>query len=104
MRTKTDYPRFQFKAKLWLYPGEGAWHFVTLPKALSKLIRVHFKPLGKGFGSVRVQVSVGSAQWKSSIFPSKELNAFVLPVKAAVRRQAGLSLRKSAAYTIEILI
>lgn len=22
---------FEFDAELWLYPGKGGWHFVTLP-------------------------------------------------------------------------
>ncbi len=40
-----------------------------------------------GFGSVRVQVALGNSVWKTSLFPSKELAAYVLPIKRPVRTQ-----------------
>lgn len=42
----------------------------------------------RGFGSVRVEVTVGPTTWCTSIFPSKESGSYVLPVKKAVRAAA----------------
>jgi hypothetical protein len=95
-------PAFDFKAKLILYNVEdGSWTFVHLPKALSALLKSHFGAQRRGFGSIRVRVTVGKTQWLTSVFPSKELQTYVLPVKAAVRKAEGLQLGRSAAYRIE---
>jgi hypothetical protein len=32
-------------------------------------------------------VSIGETEWVTSLFPSKELGAYVLPVKRAVRQK-----------------
>src|SRR5262249_6901770 len=39
----------------------------------------------RGFGSVRVAVTVGSTSWRTSIFPDSKTGAYLLPVKKAVR-------------------
>ncbi|MGB7880788.1 MAG: DUF1905 domain-containing protein, partial [Ilumatobacteraceae bacterium] len=44
----------------------------------------------RGFGSVRVEVTVGSTTWRTSIFPDTKSESFVLPVKQAVRLAEGL--------------
>lgn len=28
-----------FSATIWLYPGKGGWHFVTLPKSVAAQVR-----------------------------------------------------------------
>jgi hypothetical protein len=39
----------------------------------------------RGFGSVRVTVTVGASSWQTSIFPDTKTGAYLLPVKKAVR-------------------
>lgn len=46
----------------------------------------------RGFGSVRVRVTVGATTWSTSIFPDKKSEAYVLPVKALVRRTEALEV------------
>ncbi len=43
-----------------------------------------------GFGSIKVEVTVGATTWRTSLFPSKEARAYVLPVKKAVRTAEAL--------------
>jgi hypothetical protein len=43
-----------------------------------------------GFGSVPVEVAVGGSTWRTSVFPDRRSGSFVLPVKAAVRRDEGV--------------
>jgi hypothetical protein len=100
----SEHPTFRCKPKLWLYPGDGSWHFVTLPKDLSALIRTQFSPVRRGFGSIRVQVTVGGSVWKTSLFPSKSQQAYILPVKAAVREAEGLKLGKFVPLQVEIIL
>ena len=43
-----------------------------------------------GFGSVRVEATIGGSTWRTSIFPSDD--AYILPIKKAVREAEGLEL------------
>jgi hypothetical protein len=79
----------EFSAPLWLWQGKGAWHFITLPEAESHLIRLAVPR--HGWGSVRVNASIGSSSWMTSIFPDTRRNAYLLPVKAEIRRVQSLS-------------
>jgi hypothetical protein len=56
-----------------------------------------------GFGSVRVEVTVGSSVWRTSLFPSTSEGAFVLPVKKAVRDVEGLDDDAPAEVTIRLV-
>jgi hypothetical protein len=78
---------YKFKGRVWLYTGAGAWHFVTLPKPISAEIKKRFSPLQKAWGSVPVLAHIGKTRWDTSIFPDKKAGAYVLPLKAEVRRQ-----------------
>ena len=49
---------------------------------------MHRLELGRarGFGSVKVTAQIGGTRWNTSVFPKKGEDAFILPIKAAVRR------------------
>ena len=80
-------PSFSFEGELFEADAEAAWVFVTLPRADAEEIR-DLVPRRPGFGSVRVVARIGSVEWKTSIFPSKEDQSFVLPVKRSIRDAA----------------
>jgi len=85
---------YEFAAPLWRWDAKdeatsGAWFFVSLPFDVSDEIEAVAGP-GKGFGSVRVEVTVGSTTWRTSVFPSGERKTYVLPVKKPVRVAEGL--------------
>ena len=81
---RDDGPVFEFEADLWLWREDGSWHFLTLPESVSDEIEDLAGPRG-GFGSVKVEVTVGATSWRTSLFPSKEQRSFVMPVKRSVR-------------------
>lgn len=76
---------FEFSAELWRYPGKAAWYFVTLPHDVADDIDEITGDTRRGFGSVRVEVTVGRTTWRTSIFPDKRSESFLLPMKKAVR-------------------
>lgn len=90
----------RFKAKVWAQESTGAWHFVTLPASLSKRIRTLTTGLRKPFGSFRVFAKTGKTTWETSLFADTKRDAFVLPVKADVRRTEKIKLGD----TIEVSI
>lgn len=80
-----------FSAAIWIYPGAHAqWHFVTVPKALSKDITEQYKSAKRGWGSLPVEVRIEKTVWKTSIFPDSKSGTYILPLKAAVRRALGI--------------
>jgi hypothetical protein len=93
---------FSFKAKVWLYPGKAAWHFVTLPKKLSAQHNAMTKGERRGWGSVRVAATIGETIWKTSIFPDSKRNAYLLPLKADVRKKERVQVGDSISILIEI--
>lgn len=85
---------WQFTGPLWLWRGKAkdgsptstAWHFVTIDGAVADGIRAAAPGRSAAWGSVYVSVSVGATDWKTSVFPSKEVSGYLLPIKASVRR------------------
>ncbi|TDO68573.1 uncharacterized protein DUF1905 [Kribbella sp. VKM Ac-2571] len=75
---------YRFTAPLWIYPGEGSWYFVTVPEDVSDEITDLTEGRRRGFGSVRVSVTVGGSTWQTSVFPTKT-GTYMLPVKKAIR-------------------
>jgi hypothetical protein len=80
---------YHFSAALWLYSGKGAWHFITLPKEAGDEIRF-FNGTAKGFMPIPVVATIGSTQWKTSIFPDSKSGSYLLAVKADVRKRERL--------------
>lgn len=74
-----------FTADLFRWQGDGAWFFVRVPQEVSDDIRDSLTGPPGGFGSVRVEVAIGSSSWSTSVFPEKASGTYVLPVKKAVR-------------------
>ena len=93
---------FEFDADLWLYEGDAAWHFVTLPADVSDDIEAEATGPRRGFGAVRVRVTIGETTWSTSIFPDSKRGAYVLPVKADVRRREGLSAGSRASVVLTV--
>lgn len=81
---------YEFEAEVRRWDGDAAWFFATLPEQIADDIEDD-APIRGGFGSVKVEVTVGSSTWSTSLFPSKQAASFVLPVKKAVRQREGLA-------------
>ncbi|MBI5139401.1 DUF1905 domain-containing protein [Candidatus Nomurabacteria bacterium] len=73
---------FKIEAKVWRWPGDGGWYFVTLPKKLWTDIRKKYQ---KGF--VRVVAKVGKTSWDTSLFPHKQSENYLISVKKSVRQK-----------------
>ncbi len=93
---------YTLRSELWLYPGETAnWHFVSVPKKESEKIKNEV-PQKRGFGSVRVTVTIGKTTWMTSIFPDKRSGTYLLPIKADVRKKESLHKGDIVTFRIEI--
>ena len=91
----------RFSAPLWEM-GEGSWVFVTVPRDASDSIRSVPREPRPGFGSLRVEATLGTSIWKTSIFPDSKTKCYVLPVKKAVRAAQGIEVPDIVDVTIEL--
>jgi hypothetical protein len=94
---------YSFTGEVWLWQAEkAAWHFVALPSEMSEDIKAFTKHLTRGFKSVKVEARIGETSWKTSIFPSKDRDAYILPIKKSVRvaEDVGVNSVVSVALTI----
>lgn len=88
-----------YRGRLWRWvgaSGSGNWHFLTISgpagEALSGTAMMRrMEGTARGFGSIRVRARIGESTFGTSVFPSKSDGAWLLPVKAAVRRAEGLA-------------
>ncbi len=102
MSTKKDNV-FSIEGKVWLYPGETAsWHFVSLSKECSKVIRERFGSLSKGWGSLPVSVALGETSWQTSMFPDRKAGVYMIPLKAVVRSREGVAEGDTITLTVQV--
>ncbi len=84
---------YEFDAVLWRWQARtDSWTFVSLPAEVADEVLEVAGPLARGFGSVRVEVTVGRTTWRTSVFPDSTRGTYVLPIKKAVRRAEGLEV------------
>ncbi|MCI0679840.1 DUF1905 domain-containing protein [bacterium] len=94
--------RYTMRAKVWLYPGDTPWHFMTLPKKDSEAIKKAFGSLARGFGSLPVMATISKTSWKTSIFPDKMSGSYILPLKAKIRTSENIARDDTITFQIEI--
>ncbi|XVV07507.1 DUF1905 domain-containing protein [Actinosynnema sp. CA-248983] len=95
----------EFDAELWIWDArrEDSWTFVSLPVESSEEIRELVGGARRGFGSVRVRVTVGGTTWSTSIFPDGTQGCYVLPVKRAVRKAESVEAGDVVQVSVELV-
>ncbi len=95
--------QWSFEAELWMWDARRSdtWTFVTVPPVIGDEIREVPFPRA-GFGSVRVEVTVGVTTWATSVFPDKTSGSYVLPIKKAVRCAEQLEAGDQVAVTLTL--
>ncbi len=90
-----------FTADLWLANDDAPWHFVTLPHDLADHI-AEATPSKPGFGSVRVEATIGGTTWTTSLFPDNKAQSYVLPIKKDVRQREQITAGDAVDVTIAL--
>lgn len=94
---------FTFSSTVWLWQGDSAWHFVSLPEDIADEILDLMEGRLRGFGSVRVDVTSKRTTWRTSIFPDSKNGTYILPLKKQVRRELGLAEGSRVTLTLRII-
>jgi len=91
-----------FAAELFPWAANGSWVFAAVPMDDADAIEDATSLTG-GFGSIKVEVQIGDTVWLTSLFPSKEMQTYVLPIKKAVRSAEGVEQGDTAEITIRLV-
>jgi hypothetical protein len=75
---------------------------LAIPAEQSGEIHAYCLAIRRGFRSARVQATVGGVTWRTSVFPMKS-GGYFLPVKAEVRRKAGIAAGDEITVELELL-
>lgn len=92
-------PAYSFDSELWLASAESAWVFLTVPEGISDEIEDDVPTKG-GFGSVKVNATIGGTTWSTSLFPDNKAGAYILPVKKAVRTAESIDVGDTVAVSL----
>ena len=76
---------------------------MTLPIDIADEIEEVTAATRRGFGSVRVKVTIGATTWSTSVFPDNRSRSYVLPVKKQVRNNEGLRDGDPVTVTMEVI-
>ena len=95
---------FLIASQVWIYPGDAAWHFITVPRATADLIKKRYKGKERGFRSFRVKVKIGKSVWQTSIFPENESQTFLLPLKKEIRKKEQIFQGDTVDITLAVLV
>jgi len=94
---------YEFIEKLWKYNSASAsWYFIHVPPEQTLEIKTTVPIPKVGWGSVRVQATIGKTTWKTSIFPNNETATYLLPIKAEVRKAEQLEIEQNVKVHIKI--
>ncbi len=99
--------RLTHTGPLWRWTGgNAAWFFVTIDGAAGEALSAtalmrRLEGMARGFGSIKVQATIGESRFATSVFPSKELG-WLLPVKASVRKAEGIAAGDKVAVVLEV--
>ena len=88
--------------KIWTN-DEGSAHFMSVPAEISGEIKAHALMVRRGFGSVKVEVTLDDVTWTTSVFPSKSSGGYFLPVKIDVVRKTGIAPGDEVTVELELL-
>lgn len=93
-----------FTSLLWIWRSEaaGRWYFVTVPEELAPEIKSHALESPRGFGSVKVEATIDGVSWRTSVFPLNS-GGYLLPVKAEIRRKAGIGVGDEVSVRLDLL-
>ena len=96
--------RFNDVIKLWV-GSKSTWHYVSLPQEMSDEIHTlsqYHQTKRRGWGAVKVDVSVEDQQWQTSIFPAFDNKRYALFLKADVRKRLQLFAGREINVTLTL--
>jgi len=91
---------FQFQTRVFHWRGPSPFFFAPVPREQAEAIRRLAKAVSYGWGMIPVEARIGQTAFTTALFPKDE--TYLLPIKAAVRRQAGVTAGDAVAVEMTV--
>lgn len=95
--------KYQFKGKVWRFRGKGGWYFISIPKLISKKIRKLEGLSEEGWGRLKTTAQIGNTSWETAVWFDTKIEAYLLPLKLAVRKLEGLEEESSVKVSLRFI-
>lgn len=92
--------QIRFEAEVIRFNGPGGWHGVFLSTDAASEAR--FFGRSNALGTIAVRAQVGTSEVKTSLFPDKRRDSFLLPLKATLRRSENIKEGDRIAVTLRL--
>lgn len=90
----------EFSGEVWHWRGPSPWHFVTVPDEACAELEATAAFVTYGWGMIPVAARVGETTFATSLWPKD--GAYVVPLKAAVRKAEGIELGDLVAVRLTV--
>jgi hypothetical protein len=91
---------FSFEAQLIHWRGPSPFFFAPVPEVHVAGITRAARQVSYGWGMIPVTAAIGEVVFTTSLFPKD--GGYLLPLKDAVRRKAGVTVGDTVAVTMSI--
>ena len=91
---------FRFESTVIYWRGPAPFFYAPIPADELERLRPAAKAVTYGWGVVPVEATIGGVTFTTSLFPKD--GTFLLPIKAAVRRQAEITAGDTIAVEMRI--
>lgn len=92
----------EFSGEIWFWRGPSPWYFITVPDEESSELEATSGFVSYGWGMIPVTVGIGDTEWTTSLFPKN--GAYLVPVKADVRRAEKLEEGDTVRVRLEVAV
>ena len=93
-----------FEAEIHLYEGHTKWHYVTLPVDIAVKIRNHRTDHNRSIEEIRVEVTVETTTWRTTLFHNKASKSYLLPLKANASKKGSMRVGDTLTITLTVLV
>ena len=78
---------YQIKGRVWRWPGQMGWCFVSIDKKLTEELKKTGKKYIYGSGFIGIKAKIGKTEWETALFPYSKEGIYLLSIKGAVRKK-----------------
>lgn len=92
--------KIEFSNVLWYWRGPAPFFFLTVPEKHTAQIKEIERLVTYGWGMIPAKIRIGNTEWTTALFPKD--GAYIVPIKAKVRKAEGLEEGDSIKAALEI--
>ena len=90
----------EITGRIWHWRGPAPFYFVTVPEKEASEIKAVESLVTYGWGMIPAMVRIGRTEFKTALWP--KVGAYIVPIKASVRRAEGLHEGDEVGVRLEI--